>query len=171
MRFNRNVGLLLLAIWLILISLLPLLGVGFAGLAVILDLLAIAAGAFIILEPTRRSRRLGLMGLNRNPGMLLLGIWLILAGLLPLLGIVAPGIDVVLAVLAIAAGILVLLEPARMSAGFSSLALTRSAGMIVLGVWLILTGLLAIVSITFPSRGIVLELLALVAGILILLGR
>jgi hypothetical protein len=171
MRFNQNVGMLLLAIWLILISLLPLLGIGFVGLAVILDLLAIAAGALILLEPTRRSRGLGWMGLNRNPGMLLLGIWLILASLLPLLGIVTAGIDVVLAVLAIAAGVLVLLGPSRISAGLGSLALARSAGMVVLGVWLILTGLLAIASITFPSSGIVLELLALAAGVLILLRR
>jgi hypothetical protein len=171
MRLNQNAGMLLLAIWLILVGLLPLLGVGFGGLGVILALLAIAAGVLILLGPTRISRRLGSMGLNRNPGILLLGIWLILTGLLPLLGVVTAGIDVVLAVVAIAAGVLILLEPARISGGFGSLALTRSAGMVVLGVWLILTGLLAVVSITFPSSGIVLELLALAAGVLILLRR
>jgi ABC-type thiamin/hydroxymethylpyrimidine transport system permease subunit len=173
MRLNQNIGMLLLAIWLILISLLPLLGIGFVGLGAILDLLAIAAGILVMLAPTGRSRRWGSMGLNRNAGMLLLGIWLILTGLLPLLGLGIRGIDPILALLAIAAGILVLLEPTRISrsGGLGSLALTRSAAMVVLGIWLILTGLLALMVITFPAAGIVLELLALAAGILILLRR
>lgn len=48
---------------------------------------------------------------NRNLGMLLLGIWLILMGLLPLLKVtVSPTITMVLAVLAIAAGLLILLR-------------------------------------------------------------
>jgi hypothetical protein len=47
---------------------------------------------------------------------------------------------------------------------------TRSIGMIVLAVWLILTGLLSLVGFSFPNQDIVLSLLALIAGILILLG-
>jgi hypothetical protein len=48
---------------------------------------------------------------GRNLGMLLLGIWLILTGLLPLLNVrVSSTITTVLAVLAIAAGILILLR-------------------------------------------------------------
>ena len=48
---------------------------------------------------------------GRNLGMLLLGIWLILTGLLPLLNVrVSPTVATVLAVLAIAAGILILLR-------------------------------------------------------------
>ena len=48
---------------------------------------------------------------GRNLGMLLLGIWLILTGLLPLLNVrVSPTVTTVLAVLAIAAGILILLR-------------------------------------------------------------
>ena len=171
MRLNQNAGMLLLAIWLILVGLLPLLGVGFGGLGVILALLAIAAGVLILLGPTRISRRLGSMGLNRNPGMILLGIWLILTGLLPVLGIAMAGIDVLLALLAIATGVLILLEPTRISGGLGSVALARSAEMVVLGTWLILTGLLPILSITSLTSGIVLELLALAAGILILLRR
>jgi len=47
----------------------------------------------------------------RNWGMVLLGIWLILTGLLPLLSVrVSPTITTVLAVLAIAAGLLILLR-------------------------------------------------------------
>lgn len=48
---------------------------------------------------------------SRNLGMLLLGIWLILTGLLPLLNVrISPTIAMVLAVLAVVAGILILLR-------------------------------------------------------------
>jgi hypothetical protein len=43
--------------------------------------------------------------------------------------------------------------------------------MLLLGIWLILTGLLQIASISIPGIGIILALLAIVAGILILIGR
>ena len=48
---------------------------------------------------------------GRNLGMALLGIWLILTGLLPLLSVrISPTVTTVLAVLAIAAGVLILLR-------------------------------------------------------------
>ena len=48
---------------------------------------------------------------GRNLGMLLLGLWLILTGLLPLLSIrVSATVTTGLAVLAIAAGLLILLK-------------------------------------------------------------
>jgi hypothetical protein len=47
MRFNKNIGFLLLAVWLILTGLSAFMSVG--GLGVILALLAIAAGVFILL--------------------------------------------------------------------------------------------------------------------------
>ena len=48
---------------------------------------------------------------GRNLGMILLGVWLILTGLLPLLSIrVSPTVTTGLAVLGIAAGLLILLK-------------------------------------------------------------
>jgi len=48
---------------------------------------------------------------GRNLGLLLLGVWLIITGLLPLLNLrVSSTVSTVLAVLAIAAGILILLR-------------------------------------------------------------
>ena len=48
---------------------------------------------------------------SRNLGMLLLGIWLVLTGLLPLLNMkLSPNVTIGLAVLGIAAGILILLR-------------------------------------------------------------
>jgi len=48
MNFNRNIGFLLLAIWLILTGLSAFISLG--GLGTILALLAIAAGVFILLN-------------------------------------------------------------------------------------------------------------------------
>ena len=47
MRFNKNIGFLLLAVWLILTGLSAFMSMG--GLGVILALLAIAAGIFILI--------------------------------------------------------------------------------------------------------------------------
>jgi len=50
MHITHNIGFLLLAIWLILYGLIALLSLSFAGLGIIMALLAIAAGIFILLE-------------------------------------------------------------------------------------------------------------------------
>ena len=50
------------------------------------------------------------MRLTNSLGMLLLGIWLILNGLLPLLHISFSGLGTLMAILAIAAGVFILLE-------------------------------------------------------------
>jgi hypothetical protein len=47
MRLTRNLGMLLLAIWLILTGLIPLLNLSFSGLHLIMAILAIAAGVLI----------------------------------------------------------------------------------------------------------------------------
>lgn len=48
---------------------------------------------------------------------------------------------------------------------------TQNKGFLVLGIWLVLTGLLPFLSITIPYRATIMPLLALVAGILILINR
>lgn len=48
---------------------------------------------------------------------------------------------------------------------------TKSIGMILLGVWLILTGLQGVVAIQIPALGLIMAVLAIVAGVLVLLGR
>jgi hypothetical protein len=49
--------------------------------------------------------------------------------------------------------------------------LPGNLGMILLGVWLVLTGLVALFSFSFPAMPMVMAILALAAGILILIGR
>ena len=46
---------------------------------------------------------------------------------------------------------------------------TRSAGMLLLAIWLICSGIAGLVAIPIP--GVVMAALALIAGVLILLGR
>lgn len=48
------------------------------------------------------------MRLTKSLGMLLLGVWLILTGLIPLLNLGVSGLGTLMAVLAIAAGALIL---------------------------------------------------------------
>ena len=49
--------------------------------------------------------------------------------------------------------------------------LTKNLGMLLLGIWLTATGLLQVVSIQIPAIGTILALLAIIAGVLILMGR
>jgi hypothetical protein len=47
----------------------------------------------------------------------------------------------------------------------------RQIGMILLGIWLILTGILGLTGYTFTGDNTLMGVLALIAGILLLLGR
>ncbi len=49
--------------------------------------------------------------------------------------------------------------------------LTKNLGMLLLAIWLIVTGILQVVTISIPGIGIILAILAIAAGVLILLGR
>ncbi len=48
MKMTRNVGMLLLAVWLVLTGLVPLLNFSFSGLGTVMAILAIAAGVLIV---------------------------------------------------------------------------------------------------------------------------
>ena len=47
MKVTRNIGMLLLALWLVLTGLIPLLSLSFSGLGIVMAVLAIAAGVLI----------------------------------------------------------------------------------------------------------------------------
>ena len=49
MKFTKNLGMLLLAIWLIVTGVIALLSLSFSGLPLIMAILAIAAGVLILL--------------------------------------------------------------------------------------------------------------------------
>ncbi len=48
---------------------------------------------------------------------------------------------------------------------------TKNLGMLLLGIWLVITGLQPFVHLTFANMGAILGVLAVAAGSLILLGR
>jgi hypothetical protein len=50
MKLATNLGMLLLGIWLILTGLIPLLSLSFEGLGLLMSILAIAAGALILMN-------------------------------------------------------------------------------------------------------------------------
>jgi hypothetical protein len=52
-----------------------------------------------------------------------------------------------------------------------NLNLTKSLGMLLLGIWLIVTGVLTVLSVGNPVVHILLALLAIAAGVFIVLGR
>jgi hypothetical protein len=49
--------------------------------------------------------------------------------------------------------------------------ITKNLGMLLLSIWLILTGLIALLSFSFAGLSVIMAILALAAGILILIGR
>jgi len=49
--------------------------------------------------------------------------------------------------------------------------LTKSIGMLLLGIWLVLTGLIPLLSLSFSGLGTLMAILAIAAGLLILIGR
>lgn len=48
MKLTRNIGMLLLAAWLVMTGLIPLLNLSFSGLGTVMAILAIAAGVLIV---------------------------------------------------------------------------------------------------------------------------
>ena len=49
--------------------------------------------------------------------------------------------------------------------------LTRNVGMLLLAAWLVLTGLVTILNLSFSGLGTVMAILAIGAGVLIVVGR
>ncbi len=49
--------------------------------------------------------------------------------------------------------------------------LIKGLGMLLLGIWLILTGLIPLLKLNFSGFPVIMEVLAIAAGVLILLGR
>jgi len=154
MSLNKNLGLLLLGIWLVVMGLFSLLPVGGAVIGIIVNVLALVAGLVILFLWSAWTARIG---------MVVLGIWLIFSALLSLLNTGFAGSGVILAGLAIVAGIAILIE--RESS------LRSDLGILFLCIWLIVTGLLGLFSLGFTGSGPVLAVLAIVAGVLILLNE
>ena len=102
------------------------------------------------------------MKVSETFGTALLGVWLILTGLISLLPIYIPIVVDVLPLVALIAGILLLI---------TSASLPRSFGVFLLALWLILKGLMPYLLVRVPNPGILTDILAVVAGVLILVRK
>ena len=51
------------------------------------------------------------------------------------------------------------------------MSLTKNIGMLLLSLWLVLTGIIPLVSLSFSGLSTVMAVLAILAGLLILMGR
>ncbi len=102
MNLTRNPAVITLSIWLLLTGLIPLLNLKFPQAAMVLALLAIGAGALF------------LFGMSRTRawqiGPIVLAGWLIVTGLLTLVKFDFPAEATILALAAVAAGVLLLMQ-------------------------------------------------------------
>ncbi len=99
----KKIGTILLGAWLILSGLIALTDFGFSGSTTILAVIAVLAGVFLILADRGEK-------FSAHIADFVLGIWLILVGLVPLIGIHFHGSHAILAVLALLAGVLVVIR-------------------------------------------------------------
>jgi hypothetical protein len=101
MKAINSIGMFVLAIWLVAQGLISLFRVNNPTVLLALPILAILSGVLLLLR-IRDSKP------AVNLGFLLLSVWLILTGVVPLLNAGSLEISLVLAVLGLAAGILIL---------------------------------------------------------------
>ena len=94
---------LLLSIWLIARGVVAIFEIDFSGMEIIFGILAIAAGVLIIIGMKKGTW-------SKHLGGFLLAIWLMIIGLIAVIELAFSGLPVILAILAIASGILLLLK-------------------------------------------------------------
>jgi len=97
-------------------------------------------------------------------GNILLGVWLIVTGLISLADLSFQGSYTIQALLAVAAGVLLILADWKVN-------LSGRIADIILGIWLVVMGLIPLLDIRFRESHTVLGLLALGAGVLVLIRR
>ena len=104
------------------------------------------------------------MKINQRLGFILLAIWLIVQGLVGLFDVGFEGLGILLGILAIAAGVVLLIALTRGGIG-------SNIGLLLLGIWLVARGLLALFHVGVSFVETALALIAIGAGVLIVLGR
>ena len=102
------------------------------------------------------------MKIIKDIAHIVLGIWLLLTGIQALFSISSPVLRQVMPVLAVTAAVLLFIGLIR---------LNREAGGIALAVWLLLRGLDYLTDLSVPYFGVIMGILALIAGILIIAGK
>lgn len=156
MKTLNTLGNVFLGVWLILTGLIGAFNFSFRGMNLVMTFISLAVAVFLVLPHSDNKPII-------NMGMLLLVMVLLTRGLLALLNTTFPGADVVLSVIATAAGVLLLfaLVEAR---NFHTM------GLFLLGVWLIMANLLPWFNLVYPYDHVVNSAVAFFAGVLLLIG-
>lgn len=100
----------------------------------------------------------------KNLGSFLLGLWLIVTGLLVFRGNTLYGLEKIVPFIAIAAGIFLFIEKRKSR-------LSKDLGILLLIIWLIVSGTLDALSYSHSLIEMGLTLLGIIAGILIILKK
>ena len=109
------------------------------------------------------TRRASMKAMN-NFGLIVFAVWIITRGIIELFNLSIPSMGLILPILAIFAGVLVLLRIRDLKA-------VINLGFLFLSIWLILTGLIPLIGVTFPEMAIVMSVLGLAAGVFLLIGQ
>ncbi len=104
------------------------------------------------------------MKIINNTGLVAMAIWLVMRGLVGLFQLKIQSMDLILSMVAIFAGVLLLLRIRDSSP-------TTNLGFLMLSIWFILTGLIPLLGVSFPELSFVMALLGLGAGVLILVAQ
>ena len=99
----------------------------------------------------------------RNAGLLLLGIWLIAHGVVDIFKLHFPYDRVVLSGLVVCSGIFLLLGSIKMK--------PREFGILLLGVWLLIGGVITLFKLTFPHSHETQAIIGGVAGLLLIIRK
>jgi hypothetical protein len=149
---KEKLAFLVLGIYLIARGLLILIR-GFSSLGVVVDILAIASGVFVLLAYGKRFKK--------QLGWLLAAIYLIAVGVISLISLSFTGLDIIMAVLALAAGVVLILTTKK---------ITKHLGVLLFAIFLIAVGLLHFLTLGI-DLGLVIAILAIAAGVLLLLDK
>jgi hypothetical protein len=124
---------------------------GLGQLGIIIPYLAIAAGVLIIVSSP---------GISNFIGWIVAAAYLILLGLMDVIGFSFSGIGLVMAILALVAGILLLIKMPKIASNI---------GFFLFCVWLILVGISGLINL--GQLGVIISLVAIISGILLILNK
>jgi hypothetical protein len=154
----KGLNIILLAIWLIVTGVVALLKLSYSWIPIIIAILQIAAGIFLIIGGKKDQ-------IFSNIASIVLAIYLIAMGAISIFGISFNSMDIIMAIFAIVAGILIIITTKKGKLG-------KNLGGLLLAIYLILFGLIpVIVTINLSAWYIVMAILAIASGILLLLKK
>jgi hypothetical protein len=145
---KKKITVIVLGSFLILSGLAGLVG-GLGGLGVVIAILALAAGVLLLVFTP---------GISINIGWILAASYMILRGLVGIISLSFTGMNLIMNLLALTAGILLLIRMPK---------IRKNIGYLLFFIWLILVGLIGLVG--FGPLGVIVHIVALAGGIVIIL--